>query len=301
MDDFSFSFDEDSLSDGSGRNGANDSRDWGLPIDFIPEGTQQQHFESQEEDPNPNPNRRINIRLREVGSDEEDDIEDSEDEEFKDGEEEEYDHNLNPNPNHNPNPIGVQGVWDPLEAAQTLIKLYPHWVYCRGTLYVFDDSSGMWRDDKASHYKLAARFKRELSSLKKNKKTGKAEQGKSYGVEPCLLNSMLLHLTYQRRNDLWHDEKSTSTRGKILFMNGIMDMNTSVFVRKFDPELLFFCRINYSYQAPDDSMQSYIADIKERLFVYSLGLEVAIYLLEKFARALAGEHTKKIYWAVGQG
>ena len=40
------------------------------------------------------------------------------------------------------------GVFNDLEAAQKVYEKYPHWVCCDGTLYVFDDKSGLWTESE---------------------------------------------------------------------------------------------------------------------------------------------------------
>jgi hypothetical protein len=62
---------------------------------------------------------------------------------------------------------------------------------------------------------------------------------------------------------------------------------------------VFFYRIEHDYEEMDDRDREYMQSIKERLFYAPLGEPTGDYLIQGFARALFGEHTKRIFftWA----
>ena len=60
--------------------------------------------------------------------------------------------------------------------------------------------------------------------------------------------------------------------GKILFTNGYYDFKESIFVSSelngFDPNIVFYCRIDHDFTHFDDSDMEYIETIKHRLLDY---------------------------------
>lgn len=53
-------------------------------------------------------------------------------------------------------------VCNDLEAAQKLYALYSYWKYSENELYVFDDKSGMWKNDRNTQNLIVSRFTTEL-------------------------------------------------------------------------------------------------------------------------------------------
>jgi hypothetical protein len=54
------------------------------------------------------------------------------------------------------------GVFSDLEAGQKVLSLYPHWVNCKGILYIFDDSIGIWLESIDIQHKIVFRFTDQL-------------------------------------------------------------------------------------------------------------------------------------------
>ena len=61
------------------------------------------------------------------------------------------------------------GVFNDLEAAQTVYQKYPHCVCCDGNLYVFDDKSGLWTESEEVTFNIISRFDEFLYLMKINK------------------------------------------------------------------------------------------------------------------------------------
>ena len=138
------------------------------------------------------------------------------------------------------------GVKDDLEAAQMIVKLYPHWKYCEKVLYVFDNKTGMWSDDENIHHTIITQFKEDLYYL-----TYKDEcwvrTRKSYGSNSALMSSCIKLLKTQCTDNEWFKQNQNTSLGKLLFKNGYLNLRTNEFTESFNPEIVFFALINIDY------------------------------------------------------
>jgi hypothetical protein len=57
------------------------------------------------------------------------------------------------------------GVFNDKEAAETLYNLYPHFVCCKGILYVFDEELGLWSDKEELILKVMSKYDESLYLL----------------------------------------------------------------------------------------------------------------------------------------
>jgi phage/plasmid-associated DNA primase len=99
--------------------------------------------------------------------------------------------------------------------------------------------------------------------------------------------------------------------GKILFKNGYYDFGRSVFVEGsiigkedktengYNPEIVFYNRIDHIFTEFSVEDNDYMETIRERLFTLSLGEDVGDYLIQNLARGLAGDQMKKILFGLG--
>lgn len=159
------------------------------------------------------------------------------------------------------------------DATAELIKVYPHWKMC-GSLYVFDERTGMWSTDPNIHIFYIMKYASGLHSTKLS-----------------LIKNVLGMLPSQVHSSDWMEKMEDSSLGFLLFKNGIYSFKHH-FKEKFDPNILFFHRIEYDY-----SETGY--DIKERIFYQQHGEEMGNYLIELLARALAGDCLKNISFCLG--
>jgi hypothetical protein len=160
------------------------------------------------------------------------------------------------------------------DATMELIKVYPHWKMC-GSLYVFDETTGMWSADPNIHIFYVMKYGTGLHSTRLS-----------------LIKNVLGLLPSQVRCSDWMEQMEDSSLGFLLFKNGIYSFKHNEFREKFDPNILFFHRIEYDY-----SIVSY--DIRERIFYQQHGQETGDYLIENLARALAGDCLKNIGFCLG--
>jgi phage/plasmid-associated DNA primase len=198
---------------------------------------------------------------------------------------------------------GVIGEND-VGAAKVVFLLFPHWKFCKGILYVFDNETGLWNTDEINHLKIIGKFPEELVVLKEvYDKTGitKYEKtNKSYGTNTRLMKQLIPQLKTLCQDDSWMENGENSSLGKLLFTNGYLDLKDGKFYDSFNPDILFFGRIHKNWTVPAyEDEYEYMQDIKQRLFVNPLGEKVGNYLLLNLARGLAGDLMKRNLFGLG--
>lgn len=194
-------------------------------------------------------------------------------------------------------------VCNDLEAAEKIYSLYPHWKCCKGELYVFDEKTGMWKNDKITHNLIVTRFTNQLWVGVSNRRTEmlEASKVKSYGNTTTLFNQMIEKLKTLCVDDYWIGKSQASSLGKLLFNNGYLDMQTNTFYTQFNPDIYFAGKINHDYKPFDQADEEYIESIKSRLFYEPLGKAVGDCFILNLARGLAGDVMKRIIFGLGYG
>ena len=194
--------------------------------------------------------------------------------------------------------IGLLGVFNDLQAAQVVYTLYPHWVSCNSTLYVFDDKTGLWTDKEETMFNIISRFDEHLYLLTTNNNNEVKKTTRGYGNSTGLQRQMLPQIKQLCINNSWLTNTDISSLQKLLFKNGYLDMSTGSFYSVFDPNIVFFNRIERNYN--DEIDIEYINDVKQRFFYNHLGEDVGNYLILNVARSLAGDRMKKIFFGLGE-
>ena len=195
--------------------------------------------------------------------------------------------------------VEKEGVLNDRDAAETVFKLYPHWVCCQEELFVFDDSTGLWSNNDSSHFKVISKFDSQLYLLTKNKDGVSVKSTKGYGNSTVLQRLVIPQIKALCINDAWMNQTQSSSLGKVLFNNGYYDFKTSKFYDKFDPKIVFMNKIPHNFVAFSDEEMVYMEGVEKRLFVDPLGAEVADYWLLNLARGLAGDLMKRILFGLG--
>ena len=200
--------------------------------------------------------------------------------------------------------LGVDGVNDDAGACNVILEIYPYWKTCKKTLYVFDNTTGMWSDDISIYYSKFLDCEDRLWILKTNKDGDYYKTDRNYARNESLRRNVISFIKTKTIDNDWLREKEQSSMGKLLFPNGVLDLKEQKFYHKdkypFNPEIVF------SYRMPQDFVKDeldidYINSIKQRLFYNPLGEEVGEFLILQFARALAGDLAKQITFGIGFG
>jgi len=196
-------------------------------------------------------------------------------------------------------------VHDDAGAAHKILRLFPHWKYCSGELYVFDVQCGMWTPDPAVHRRVVESLHAFLYRSKPGSPSEKSSL--SYGGELPLMKRALELLPSLCIDSDWLERVQNSSRGYILFGNGYWDAHALTFhpvdeghiTRGFDPNIAFFARVPRPYVPPTEGIKAMAEHIRQSLFVDSLGDVQGNHMLQLLARAFVGECMKKMLIGVG--
>lgn len=196
----------------------------------------------------------------------------------------------------------IEGVESDLEASELVIKLYPYWKFCKNNLYVFNDKNGLWSSNSNIHHSIISRYKEQLREVKVRPDGTKYVGRKSYGSDAQLIKKCITFICSNEEcvNDDWLDEVSETSRGKLLFNNGILYTKKKklLFTTKFNSNIVFFEKINADFD-DGEFLDEVIEDVKKRFFYDVLGEEVGKYYIEHLARAIFGSKMKRYIIAIG--
>jgi hypothetical protein len=191
---------------------------------------------------------------------------------------------------------------DDNRAANIIIENYPHWKYCNQQLYVFDDKTGMWSTNRAIQNNIIGNLANKLNIIKMTK-DGYEYTGKNYANCHNKRKDVYEYIHQKTVDDDWILRSQHKSLGKILFTNGIYDFRKSIFISSelngFDPEIVFYCRIDHDFTHFSDDDMAYIETIRERLFYLPLGKDVGNYVILNLARGLAGDMMKRVMFGLG--
>jgi hypothetical protein len=197
------------------------------------------------------------------------------------------------------------GVWNDTEAATVVLKKFPHWVYCREQLYVYDKTTGLWDFSETAHYRVIMSLCDDLFVLSEDKDGYIKRTKNSYGNSEFLMKKLPKLIKTKCENNNWIEIQQYSSLGKILFTNGYYDFKEGKFYDVNDdgfdfPYILFMGKINRPFKAFSDEDMEYMDSIKKRFFHDTLGEEMGDYLALNIARALAGDKMKRICFGLGE-
>ena len=192
-------------------------------------------------------------------------------------------------------------VCNDLDAAKKVYALFPYWKYSENELYVFDDLTGLWKNERNIQNVIVSRFTNELwIGIKGKNDSLEASKVKSYGNTTTLFIQMLEKLKTLCIDDNWLRRTAASSLGKLLFNNGYFDLLTNTFYNTFNPDIVFGGKIYQDYNPIfTDTDTLYMESIKHRLFYEPLGKAVGDFLILNLARGLAGDIMKRILFGLG--
>lgn len=197
------------------------------------------------------------------------------------------------------------GVWNDTDAVEVILKKYPHWVFCRGDLYVYDKTTGLWDTTETAHYRVIISLCDDLFILTEDKDGIIKKTKNSYGNTEVLMRKLPKLIKTKCENNNWIEIQQYSSLGKILFTNGYYDFKLSKFYdvdeKGFNfPHILFMGKINRPFNNFTDEDMEYMDSIKKRFFHDPLGKDMGDFLALNIARALAGDKMKRICFGLGE-
>jgi len=195
------------------------------------------------------------------------------------------------------------GVNNDKEAAEKVYELYPHWVYCLGSLYVFDNKTGMWGSDNTLFKTVIMSLSDDLRLIRTDLEGEKYLSDMSYGNTLSMIDKIPPLIKTLCKNDDWLRQGQYSSLGKILFGNGYYDFKEEKFYsideNGFNPDIVFMGKIHHDLEPSNEEDLEYIQSVKQRLFYDALGQEVGDYFILNLARGLAGDMMKRILFGLG--
>jgi hypothetical protein len=166
---------------------------------------------------------------------------------------------------------------DELECSRQLIKDYPYWKCFQNQLWVYDELSGLWTNNTITQKRIIIDYGRGIKP--------RTDAGRS-----SILNTIISICPFDKN---W---KSNSNHC-LLFNNGYYDSKIDIFYKDFNPNIIFFNKINQDWIIGETN---YLNSIYNRLFIQPLGLEVGEYFLEQLARGLFCDNPKRILFGLGE-
>ena len=191
------------------------------------------------------------------------------------------------------------GVATDRDAGLLFLELYPNIVFCKNSLYIFNYRTGLYDTSDALLKQLIGEHSEYLFKIKTDRDGIDYITNESYGNTSFLMNNLIKLLPSFVIDDSWLREKSNSSLGYILFLDGYYDFISGTFVREFNPNIVFFNRVNSVFPVLTDEDKIYSEDIKNRLFYNALNVDEGNDLILNISRGLSGEILKRLVFVVG--
>jgi hypothetical protein len=198
--------------------------------------------------------------------------------------------------------IASNVIIDDVFAAKEFVKLMGDFiVYTDKELFVFDEEQGLWTNEIVVIKQCVHRFENELKFHQLDLDIGKERVYNYSGIEKNIINMLKNVPTFCVKNDFFGRHADTS-KGKLLFQDGVYDFMTNTFTEGFDPKVVFKYKIDRPY--PKERNEQLIKHVYELLFINPFmeeDIATSDYLRLGLSKALAGDYfDKKFYFAVGR-
>jgi len=162
-------------------------------------------------------------------------------------------------------------------------------------IYIFDEETGLWSSDQTVLMKYVYKYRKELTFTRM---TNFGPSTYDYGGTYSNINNMFKFVpTFVKTDDNFIDENIDTSKGKLLFANGIYHFDNDTFTEGFDINIVFDGRISRNFNRNiDPELVKYVNKvIFEDPFE---SLEVSRYLKIGIARGLYGDYLSKMYYAL---
>lgn len=172
-------------------------------------------------------------------------------------------------------------------------------VSVNGELFVFKRDTGMWTNDKNDILECVKRHEEKLK-FKQLNAMGEISMT-NYGGSVTKIRNMLELVPRLCQDNMFFIKNIDSSRGKLLFSDGIFDFYTNTFTPGFDPKIVFKHRITRPF--PAERNEELIAQVRKELFEDPFmddEKEAGVFLGIAIARALVWDYlSKRFYFCTG--
>jgi phage/plasmid-associated DNA primase len=167
--------------------------------------------------------------------------------------------------------------------------------FCKGTLYIFNEKTGMYETTIETLFYYLIKNSRYLTIVLHVDKDGN-EKTDNYGESSNLQNRVVQFVKTAAKDDEWLEKTQNTSLGYLLFKNGIYNMKTGIFTKSFDPNIVFHTRVPWNFPEYDKK------EIKEaRKISFDKIFEDPKPMIAALARALAGDiKIKRFYLCPGR-
>ena len=193
------------------------------------------------------------------------------------------------------------GVMDEHGAMKKLLDIYPHFKICEGELYMYQD--GLWTNDSILIKTFVSTHADYIMKLRYNQSTSTYENSAfSFGRSISLKNYLMTSFRENGElvdNNLLNTYSTMSSRGKLLFHNGVLyaDENGYVFRDSFDEKEIFKSRVEDDFRIVRDEEK---IDTLREVFFTRMYQDNADTVIKFIACALFGLVLKKSLFIIGR-
>lgn len=138
-------------------------------------------------------------------------------------------------------------------------------------LFVFDEDRGQWKQNNDKNLALRTLVHKYEADMRQyetleDKKGNEIQKLHDYSGNEAKLNALCKFVPDLVReiDDMEFRRMNLETKEKLLFKNGIYDMKTGQFSKKFDKTLFFLHRINRNYR-PEVDKEDWFRDLKKKV------------------------------------
>jgi len=185
-----------------------------------------------------------------------------------------------------------------LLTAEYFLHIYEqtNFVSVQHVLYMFDKQTGMWTSSEAV-------IRRVITNADIVLKTPTQEgPGVSHFISANVKSTELLLkklVDIAPLDDSFFKDRLESAKGKLLFRNGILDLQTRTFSSDFDPSIVFFHAIPRAFN--EERNEEHIAYLRRMLFVEPFSTEeVGLAYLHYLMRGVIGAKGMNNEWIPGR-
>jgi len=193
-------------------------------------------------------------------------------------------------------------IIDDVFASKQFVKLMgDNIIYTDDCLYVFDDTKGLWTSSQVIIKQCVIKFENELKFHQVDSDSGKIKLYNYSGNEKNM-NNMLKNVAPFCLVDDFFGKFADTSRGKLLFADGIYDFDTNTFSEEFNNKIVFKYRIAKAF--PKERNDKLIKYVHKILFIdpfMDYEKVVSDFLRVAIARSIYGDYrSKRFYFCVGK-
>ena len=204
-------------------------------------------------------------------------------------------------------------VTSDVSAAEKFLYLYPH-IKCVGCgdskdqkLFAFNDSTGKWEQGDSIIYNKVMEYRNFFKLQKYDKKEKIFIETNGYGDQAELMARLprILKNVKGVYDADWEKRLDKTSLRKVLFKNGILDLETLEFrdkdVAGFDPDILFYQSIDHNYTKWNEEDEKEMDIIENDVWKATFDQESGEAFLVTISRAFAGDgvNLQRLLWVNG--